>query len=246
MLRPPRVLAIIPARGGSKGIPGKNIKSFAGIPLIAHSILFSKLCKEITRCVVSTDSEEIAVLAREYQGDVPFIRPSSLAQDDTPMWPVIQHALTRVEEQSNTRYDMVLLLDPTSPGREPSDVTALVELLCERPDANGVVGVSQPDFNPMWNCVVEKDGWMVDLVAGGNDYLRRQDVPVIYRINGSIYIWTANFVRNETRPWRQVGGHLMYEIPEIRAMSFDNEFEFRKAEILVKEGLINLPWLNLG
>ena len=121
-----KVLAVIPARGGSKGLPGKNIRSFAGLPLIAHSILFAKMCPEIDRCIVSTDSSEIAEVARRYDADVPFLRPSDLAQDDTPMWPVIHHALDYVEESGGVKYELVILLDPTSPGREPADVAETV------------------------------------------------------------------------------------------------------------------------
>ena len=239
----PKILAVIPPRGGSKGLPGKNILPFAGLPLIAHTILFARMCTEITRCIVSTDSTEIADVARQYQGEVPFIRPSELAQDDTPMWPVLQHALQQSEQETGELYDMVLLLDPTSPARERADVSQVVERLLECAAAYGVVGVSKPDFNPLWNCVVERDDWMEDLVAGGSDYDRRQDAPDVYRINGSLYLWRADFVRNEKRSWRQTGRHLIYEIPEIRAMSLDSAIEFQKADLLVKGGLITLPWL---
>ena len=238
------ILAIIPARGGSKGIPGKNIRPFAGIPLIAHTILFARMCPEISRCIVTTDSPEIADVARQFGGDVPFERPSELAQDDTLMWPVLQHALRQVEDNDGILYDSVLLLDPTSPARQPSDVAGVVRCLQDCPEAYGVVGVSQPDFNPLWNCVVERNGWMTDLVEGGGNYTRRQDAPTVFRINGSIYLWHSDFVRTEQRSWRQTGGHLMYEIPELRAMSFDNEAEFQRAELLVKGGLITLPWLD--
>src|SRR5690242_20745886 len=105
------VLAIIPARGGSKGLPGKNIRLLAGLPLIAHSIIFSRLCADITRTVVSTDSKEIAEIARRYGADLPFMRPAELAQDDTSMWPVLRHALQFIEEKEKLAYDFVILLD---------------------------------------------------------------------------------------------------------------------------------------
>ena len=112
------MLAVIPARGGSVGLPGKNLRSFAGLPLIGHSILFAKMCPEITRMVVSSDSEQIGDAARQYGADVPFVRPANLAQGSTPMWPVLRHALMTVEEQERTSYDFLILLDPTSPARE--------------------------------------------------------------------------------------------------------------------------------
>jgi len=164
MIQAPRVFALIPARGGSKGLPGKNIRPFAGLPLAAHSILFAKLCPEISRCIVSTDAMEIAEVARQFGAEVPFLRPAALAQDDTPMWPVIRHALAWVEAQGGLPYEYVLLLDPTSPAREPADVAEPFRLLGERPEADGVVGVSQPDSNPIWHAVVDRDGWMTDLI----------------------------------------------------------------------------------
>lgn len=238
------LLAIIPARGGSKGLPGKNIKSFAGLPLIAHTVLFAKMCPEITRCVVSTDAPEIANVTRQFGAEAPFVRPAELAQDDSPLWSVLQHGLAWAERHTR-RYDALLLLDPTSPAREPSDITGAMRRLREHPDADGVIGVSQPDFNPIWHCVVERDGWMVDLHPEGGRYFRRQELPVVYRINGSLYIWRTGFVRSQQEgTWRQSGKHLLYEIPESRAMSIDTADEFERAELLVKGGLINFPWLN--
>jgi len=238
------VLAVIPARGGSKALPDKNIRPFMGLPLIAHTILFSKLCPEITRCIVSTDSSQIADIATQYGADVPFLRPPELAQDDSPMWPVLQHALNYVEQREGEHYEMLLLLDPTSPARMPLDVTGALSRLLECPAANGIVGVSKPDFNPMWNCVLEQEGWLADLVEGGSEYSQRQDAPTVFRINGSLYLWHAHFVRTEERFWRQTGGHLIYEIPELHAMSIDTLLDFQKGELLVKGGLIDLPWLS--
>lgn len=243
MSAPVRVLAVIPARAGSKGMPGKNLHPFMGLPLIAHSILFAKLCPELDRCVVSTDGAEIAQVARQYGADVPFLRPHELAQDDTPMWPVLRHALEHVEDASGIRYDALALLDPTSPAREPSDVSGALRRLLQCPEADGIINVSQPDFNPIWHCVVERDGWMADLIEAGSGFERRQDVPTVYRVNGSLYIWRAGFVRRQAHGWRKVGKHLLYEIPELRAMSIDTLREFEQAELLVKNGFISFPWL---
>src|SRR5689334_19934277 len=156
------VLAVIPARGGSKGLPGKNIRVFAGLPLIAHSILYARMCPQLGRIVVSTDSAEIAAVAAEYDAKPPFIRPAVLAEDHTPMIPVLQHALSSMEKIERTTFQYVVLLDPTSPGREPADVSEAFQRLKNNPSADGIVSVSRPDFNPLWNCVIEKDGWMDD------------------------------------------------------------------------------------
>ena len=128
---------------------------------MAHTILFAKMCPDIERCIVSTDSPEIAEVARQFGGEVPFLRPAELARDDTPLWPVVRHTLAFAEERDG-HYETLLLLDPTSPAREPLDVAEALRRLQAHPEADGVIGVSQPGFNPIWHCVVERDGWMAD------------------------------------------------------------------------------------
>jgi len=239
-----KLLAIIPARGGSKGLPGKNIRPFAGLPLLAHSILFAKMCPEIDRFIVSTDSPEIAAVAREFEAEVPFLRPNSLAEDSTPMFPVVRHALDSIESSDGQEYGFVLLLDPTSPARHPEDVTNALDQLTHNASAEGVVTVSKPDFNPIWNCVVERKGWMAPLIDEGDRFGRRQEVPTVYRINGALYIWRSAFVRRVIDSWRQEGKHLKHMIPEVRAMSIDTLEEFTRAEVLVRSGLVRFPWLS--
>ena len=239
-----RLLAVIPARRGSRGLPGKNIRPFSGLPLVAHSILFAKMCPEITRCIVSTDSSEIGELARRFGADVPFLRPAELAQDGSSLWPVLKHALAEVEREEGATYDALLLLDPTSPAREPADVTGALGRLQATPEAQGVIGVSQPDFTPVSHCVIERGGWMAPLVEGGDRYERRQEEPSVYRINGSLYLWRASFVRRHQGSWRAERRYVIYEIPEARAMSIDTLEQFERAELLVKHGRIVLPWLS--
>lgn len=237
-----RTLAVIPARGGSKGLPGKNIRPLMGLPLIAHSIGLADLCPEITRTVISTDSEEIASVARAHGGDVPFLRPAELARADTPMWPVLQHALEELERLEGEPYDLLMLLDPTSPTRLPEDVRAAVKRLSAS-DADGIIAVSKPEFNPMWHTVVEKDGLMSDWLPDSAGIMRRQDAPEIYRINGLLYVWRAAFVRRAAT-WRGAGRHLMLEVPDERAVSIDDLAQFRKAEALARGGILPMPWLD--
>jgi CMP-N,N'-diacetyllegionaminic acid synthase len=237
------MLAVIPARGGSKGLPGKNIRPLAGLPLIAHSIALAKRCPEITRTIVTTDSAEIAAVAREFGADLPFIRPAALAQDDTPIWPVLRHALETTEVADGRRYDYLLLLDPTSPGRLPEDVARAAARLEASPGADGIIGVSVPEFNPVWHCVVERNGVMEDLIDGAARFGRRQDVPTVYRINASLYIWRASFVRAQASDWRSTGRHLLHEVPDVRAIHIDTIDEFERAELFIREGIVMLPWL---
>ncbi len=237
------VLAIIPARGGSKGLPGKNVRLLAGLPLIAHSLRLARMCPEIDRCIVSTDDERIAATAREHGGDVPFVRPAALAQDDTPMMPVLQHALLEVERLEGRRYSSVLLLDPTSPGRLPDDVSRALAILEGDEACEGVVGCSRPTFNPFWVGLVEREGYVVPAFEGGSRYARRQDVPPFLRINGALYLWQRHIVAEATALWIE-RPHRALEIPEARAFSIDDAYEFQVAELLVGAGLVHLPWLE--
>lgn len=239
----PRMLAVITARGGSKGLPGKNIRPLAGMPLLAHSIKLARMCPEIDRLILSTDSEEIAEVGRRYGCDVPFMRPAELARSDTPTWPVMRHALEMVEREERRRYDLFLLLDPTSPTRLPEDVHVCFRRMCERPEADGIVSVSEPHFNPIWHGVVEKDGWFSPLFAEGEKYTRRQDLPRIYRIVGLLYLWRTAYLRAH-ESWKDREHHLLHVVPELRATSFDTLEEFESAQALIRQGIIKLPWLD--
>jgi len=238
------MLAVIPARGGSKGLPGKNVRPFAGLPLIAHSIRFAALVPRIDRCIVTTDSEEIAGVAREYGGEVPFLRPAELAQDDTPMWPVLQHALRELERRDARRYQSLLLLDPTSPGRLPDDVSRAIQMLDADPQAVGVVAVSEPPFNPRWVCVEERNGYLAHAFESAGGYTRRQDVPKVYRVNALLYLWRRQHVLGSPDPRWDDAPHRMLPVPEERAVHIDELRDFEHGELLVREGLIRFPWLT--
>jgi CMP-N,N'-diacetyllegionaminic acid synthase len=234
-----RVLAIVPARGGSKGLPGKNLASLAGLPLLAHSLLLAALCPEIDRTIVSTDSEAIAEVARAHGGETPFLRPPELSGDEAAMWPVVRHALAHADDD----FEYVVLLDPTSPGRLPEDVHGALERVVADRRADGIVAVSDPGHNPIWHAVVERDGYLAQLIEGGGGYARRQDVPPVYRINASLYIWRARFVREEHATWQE-GRHLLWQIPERRAVHVDSAEDLELLELYIREGLLLLPWLD--
>jgi CMP-N,N'-diacetyllegionaminic acid synthase len=239
-----KLLSVIPARGGSKGLPGKNIRPLAGLPLIAHSILLARSCPEIDRVIVSTDSEEIAAVARKYGCDVPFARPAEHASDDAPLWPVLRHALEMAEQIDGVKYDYLQLLDPTAPARLPSDVANAYQRLKENPSADGIIFVSRPEFSPIWHCVIEREGWMADLFPEAANVHRRQDVPVVYRIISTMNIWRAEFVRAQEVTWRGNGNFLMAEIPDVQALDIDDIHGFERAEALIRAGLVRLPWLK--
>jgi CMP-N,N'-diacetyllegionaminic acid synthase len=235
------VLAVIPARGGSKGLPRKNIVEFAGLPLIAHSIRLAKMCPEISECIISTDSEEIASIARAHGGDVPFLRPEELARDETPTWPVLQHALATVETLRKKEFGSVLLLQPTNPSRLPEDVTRAIEILGASDGAMGVVSVSEPHFNPRWVCVEERNGYLASAFSE-ELFNRRQDVPAVYRINGLLYLWRREHIlHSQSSSWS--APHKMMIVPEGRVLDIDTPHDLAVAEALVREGIIKLPWL---
>jgi N-acylneuraminate cytidylyltransferase len=238
------ILAVIPARGGSKGVVGKNIKLFAGMPLIAHSIRFAETCPEIDRCIVSTDCQEIAAVAKQNGGEVPFMRPAELAQDNTPSWPVIRHALLEMERIASSRFESILLLQPTSPARRHEDLTAAIELLDSDPRADGVVAVSEPPFNPRWVSVEERGGYVVP-AFDNSAYSRRQDVPKNYRINGLYYLWRRSYVvDNETQPKLDQARCRMLIIPDERAIDIDHLLDFTIGELLITAKVVTLPWLQ--
>jgi len=233
-------LAVVPARGGSKGFPRKNVFPLGGLPLLVHSLRLAALCPEIDRTVVSTDDDEIAAVAREAGAEV-LHRPGELARDETPMLPVLRHALDQLDPDGS-RYEFLLLLDPTSPARLPGDVARAHDLLAEDVEADGVVAVSEPSFNPFWTAVVERDGYLEQLFAEGAAYARRQDVPRVLRINATLYLFRASFLRREQDTWLR-GRHLPLEIPELRAFHIDTEDDLRICEALLDARLVRLPWL---
>ena len=234
-------IAIIPARGGSKGLPGKNVRLLSGLPLIAHSIRFARLCPEIERCIVSTDSEEIAKVARDAKGEVPFLRPPELAQDSTPMLPVLQHAIGEMERLEDKRYESVILLQPTSPFRLPEDVSRALQLMDQDREAVGVVAVSTPSFNPRVVCVEEKDGYLQWAFAR-KMYTRRQEAEPVYRINGMLYVWRRDHLMGCSADQLYDGPHRVLMVPEERALDIDTLHDFQAGEALLQAGMLQLPW----
>lgn len=188
-----KVLGVITARGGSKGIPGKNLKLLAGKPLIAYAIDAARESGALDRVVLSTDAPDIASAARSLGCDVPFMRPAELARDETPHLPVLQHAVGWLDEHERYRPDAVMILQPTSPFRHGRHIQESIALL-DKSDADSVVSVSKapPHFNPMRMLRVDGRG-MASLFVSGQPVRfrinRRQDLPAAWVINGAIYLF---------------------------------------------------------
>jgi CMP-N-acetylneuraminic acid synthetase len=183
-----RVLGIIPARGGSKGIPRKNIRILAGKPLLQYTAEAALACKQLQRVVLTTEDEEIAEVGRRCGLDVPFLRPPELACDDTPTLPVLQHAVA-VLEKAGDHYDAICLLQPTTPLRRTEDIRGCITLL-EETGADSVVTVLPvpPEHNPHWVYFTTADGFLKLSTGEVTPIPRRQSLPSAFHREGSVYL----------------------------------------------------------
>lgn len=188
-----RTLFLITARGGSKGIPGKNIKPFLGKPLVCHSIDQAREFADDSDICLSTDSEEIAQVAREYGLDVPFIRPKELATDSSGSYEVILHALEHYSAEGR-EYDRVVLLQPTSPLRCVADIRQALDLWS--PETDMVVSVTEAKANPYYDIFEQGADGCLHISKGEGGYTRRQDAPRVWQYNGAVYVMTSASLRN--------------------------------------------------
>ena len=186
-----KILSIIPARGGSKSIPMKNIKSFCGKPLLAYSIEVALVSPSIDRVIVSSDHEKIIDVAIKYGAEAPFSRPEYLAKDNTPDLPVFIHCLDFLKENEGYEPDIIVQLRPTSPMRTTSMVEKGIKLLIQTPDADSVRAVCNPSQNPYKMWMIQKDGFLKPLLDTDMDEAYnqpRQNLPKVYWQNGYLDI----------------------------------------------------------
>jgi len=226
------VLGLIPARGGSKGIPRKNIRQLAGKPTIAWTIATALACPVLGRVVVSTEDEEIAEIARHYGAEVPFLRGVELAQDDTPDLPVYQHALSWLAEHEGYNPDIIVWLRPTVPLRAVEDIAVAVDLLVQT-KADLVRSVCLAEHHPYWMKRLEHDR-LVPFVDGIDEskYYRRQLLPPVYRLNGAVDVtWRQTVMEKGLLYTGDVRGYVM---PAERSVDLDSELDFALAELLLQ------------
>jgi N-acylneuraminate cytidylyltransferase len=225
MIRDKKVLGIIPARGGSKGVPRKNIRVVAGKPLIAWTIEEAKKSKFIDRLILSSNDAEIIAVAREWGCDVPFIRPSELSQDGTPGVEPVIHALMELPD-----YDYVVMLQPTSPLRSVGDIDGCIEK-CINSNSNACVSVVEPDKSPYWMYFLDDRDKMTPFVETQEQFLRRQDLPKVYSLNGAVYVAEKNWlIQGRSFLTRETVG---YEMPIERSLDIDTNIDFNIAELLM-------------
>lgn len=227
MINNKKVLAIISARGGSKGIPRKNIRNLAGKPLVAWTIEEAKKSKYIDRLILSSEDDEIIKIAKEFNCEVPFVRPSELALDDTPGIDPLLHALENV-----TGYDYVISLQPTSPLRIAKDIDDCIDKMVET-ISPACVSVTEPTNSPYWMYTVNAKEKLVPLIEQVGIAVRRQDLPLVYALNGAVYVAEVNWLK-ESKSFL-TSETAAYIMPRIRSYDIDTESEFKLCEYLINE-----------
>lgn len=225
------ILAIIPARGGSKGIPRKNIKELAGKPLINYTIQAALDTENISRTLVTTDDEEIAGVSEKAGAEVPFIRPDELAEDDTPTLPVLQHALNYYSEKEKYEPRAIALLQPTSPLRRAEHIDGAFDIYKDSTNQS-LVSVCEVEHSPYWMKELDVDNQIRPFVKTHKKYTRRQDLPPVYRLNGAIYISTPKIILNEGRVYRK--NAKAYIMDQESSIDIDTEIDLQLAKISMK------------
>lgn len=233
MIEHKRIISIIPARGGSKGVPRKNIKQLLGKPLIAWTIEVAKSSKYIDRVVVSTDDEEIAEKSKKYGAEVPFLRPNELATDDAKTIDVILHALNWLKTREDY-YDFLVLLEPTSPLRDVEDIDKCIEMLIGTPKAEAIVGIAKLEStHPEFNVVINDEGFIRKPDGATNfEVLRRQDLEDIYFFEGSVYISKVEALKQKRTFYHK--STLCYVVPKYKSLEVDELCDFICIEALMK------------
>jgi len=224
------ILGLIPARGGSKRLPGKNIRPLLGKPLIAWTIEQALESKYLDRVIVSTDSKEIAEISKKYGADVPFIRPYELATDESKSIDVSLHVIKWMEENHKS-YDLLMLLQPTSPLRNSSDIDKAIELFFEK-DASAIISVCETENHPYWSNILPPDHCMKNFLKKHLSNKNKQDLPVFYRLNGAIYLAYWNYLKQNKTFFGS--NTFAYVMPKERSLDIDEELDFIQAEILME------------
>ena len=226
MISEKSVLAIIPARGGSKEVHRKNIRKVAGKPLIAWTIVEAKKSKYIDRLILSSEDEEIIKVAKAWDCEVPFVRPMELAQDDTPGIEPVLHAIKLIHE----KYDYVVILQPTSPLRKIEDIDGCIEL-CTKKNVPACVSVTGPDKSPYWMFTINKKGQLNSFVASVRPVTRRQDLPRVYALNGAVYVAKKDWLeKNKTFISEET---VAYVMDKERSVDVDDLFDLQLCEFFL-------------
>jgi len=231
-------LAIVPARGGSKGLVSKNIKKLCDKPLIAWSIEAGLKSKYIDEVVVSTDYQNIADIAKKYRANVPFLRPDYLSSDTATSFDAVEHAVDFYRDRLNKKFDYIVLLEPTSPLREDSDINLAIEKLLNS-NADSIVGISKTeDQNPAFLIKQNKNGYISGYENKNMKVLRRQDIEDVYFFEGTIYISKTDVLLNKKTFYHD--NTIGYEVPKYKSLEIDDIYDFIMVEAIMKyKGVCN-------
>jgi N-acylneuraminate cytidylyltransferase len=227
-----RYVVLICARGGSKGLPGKNIKLLNGIPLIGWSINIAKQMNNVSRIIVSTDSIDIAQIAKEFGAEVPFIRPDYLAQDGSSEWLVWRHTVNYLKENDEEGVDALIVLPATSPLRSIGDIDTCIEKF-ESSKVDSIITVSEASRSPYFNMIINNNDYASLVIQPESQIIRRQDAPKVFDMTTVAYIVDANFIIKHNGMFE--GRVKSVVIPQERAIDIDNLIDFKVAECLLNQ-----------
>lgn len=222
------VLGLIMARGGSKGLPRKNLRQFGGKPMIAWTVEAGKQSQCIDRLILSSEDEEIIETVRPLDCEIPFVRPENLATDESSPIEVIRHAIDSLPD----KYDYLVLLQPTSPLRIANDIDRCVEL-CYQKQAPACVTITETEKTPYWMYELQEDQRMRPVISGEKRVVRRQDLPKTFALNGAVFVARSDWIihQNDFLGPDTIG----YEMPRSRSIDIDSETDLVLANAILKE-----------
>lgn len=232
------VVGVVVARGGSKGLPGKNLRRLGGRPLVAHTIQAARQARTLDRLILSTDSAEIARVGKRYGAEVPFLRPKHLARDTTHTPPVIKHAVRYLETRERMKVDIVVTLQPTSPFRRAEHIDLAVRFLANNPRFDSVISVKEVAFPPFWMFRI-RNGRLLPFVNDGIDYSlkERQQLPTLYQPNGAVYVTRRSLLKKQGLLFSGfVGGSTGFlRMDQLSSMDIDGPLDLLVARTILKQ-----------
>lgn len=232
MINGKTVLAIIPARGGSKGVPRKNVKDLCGKPLIAWTIEEALKSKYIDRLIVSTEDDEIAEISKKYGAEVPFVRPKELAEDTSKAIDTYIYTVNKLRYDFKYRPDIILILQATSPFRKTKHIDEALNLFINK-QADSVISVMEIDNYPEWLKKITQEGKLIDYIDSTKNYLNRQEIDEYYVPNGAIYIFKTEIITNLKTYYTD--DTYAYIMQKEESIDIDTKFDFKIAQLILKE-----------
>jgi CMP-N,N'-diacetyllegionaminic acid synthase len=237
MATTPYALGVIPARGGSKGLPGKNLRKLGPLSLIGHAVASAREAAWLTRFIVSTDSADIAEEAKRHGAEVPFLRPVELATDQAGMLGVLQHVVRWLESSAGVRPDVIVTLQPTSPFRTGGEIDATIRKVADT-GADSAQTLAEASYHPFFMKTLEGDR-TVALFPEGHRYVRRQDAPPVYQPSGAVYVTRYATLMAQGRILGEDNRGIVMGFEA--SVNIDTEWDFLLAELLLREGRAPLP-----